>query len=165
MSHVEKRNLTVFVVAIAALLAGGALLANRTGILWADAQEESKVGCAGEGQPCAVTAGEAAGFPTVNASVESVPASACGCGEKHAASPAVMASVDAAPAGGCCSADKAAGCDSCGDKDAGCADCADKDAGCADCGDKDGGCGGCSQEPLPASSVEPTGCGCGSAPN
>ena len=121
MSRIEQRNLAVFVALVGGLLVGGALLANYSGILRADAQEQPKVGCAGEGKACGVTTNEAAGFP------------------------AVHASVDAVASGGCCSAEKAAGCDDCGDKGAGCDDCGGKDGACDDCGGKDGGCddGGC----------------------
>ncbi len=153
MSRKEQRNLAIFVAVVGTLLIGGALLANYSGILRADEQGQPKVSCAGEGKVCTGSATHAAGLP------------------------AVHASVDAAPSGGCCSADKAAGCGDCGDKDGGCdgcdgkeggcddcdGDCDDKDGGCDDCAGKDSGCGGCSQEPLPASSVEPQGCACGSA--
>ncbi len=120
MSRVEKRNLAIVVVVGGVLLAGGALLANYSGILRADAQEQPKVGCGGEGKVCAgsVAATEAAGFPTV------------------------YASVDDAPAGGCCSVEKPAGCcekpeGCCGEKPVGC--CEVPPAGC--CGKPQGpGC-------------------------
>ena len=124
MSQAEKRNLAIVVLVGGVLLAGGALLANYSGILRADAQEQAKVSCSSEGKACteSVAATEAAGFPTVHASV------------------------DGAPAGGCCPSEKAAGCGekaaSCGEKASGCSDeaggCTEKAAGC--CESKATGC-------------------------
>ncbi|MHC4167749.1 MAG: hypothetical protein ACYSWQ_12385 [Planctomycetota bacterium] len=110
MSRAEKRNVAIVVVVGGVLLAGGALLANYSGILRADTQEQPKVGCGGEGKVCtgSVAATEAAGFPTV------------------------YASVDEAPGEGCCSAEKPAGCGQMG------AGCGDKVGGC--CGEKPVGC-------------------------
>lgn len=119
MSRVEKRNLAIVVVAGGVLLAGGALLANYSGILRADAQEQPKVGCGGEAKVCtgSVAATEAAGFPTV------------------------FASADSAPVEGCCSAEKAAGC--CQERPAAC--CGEKPAGC--CDEPPAGCCGMPQGP------------------
>lgn len=129
MSSVEKRNLAIFVVAGGVLVVGGALLAS--GILRADAQEQPKVSCGGEGKVCteSVAATEAAGFP------------------------AVYASVDEAPAGGCCLAEKAA---ACSDETGGCSGnvpgcCEEKPAGCceippAGCCGKPQGPGCCASE-------------------
>ncbi len=125
MSRAEQRNLAIFVAVVGALLAAGALLANYSGILQADEPEQAKVSCSGEGEVCAVTANEAAGFPTVHASADAAPADGCsGCGDK--------------PAG--CSGEKPAGCS--GEKPAGCCD-EPPVGGCCD----EPKVGGCCDEP------------------
>ncbi len=103
MSRVEGRNIVIFVAAVGALLAGGALLANYSGILRADAQEQPEVTCAVEGKVCTHAKAVTAAFPTVHASL------------------------DSAPAGGCCPVDKPAGCcemppSYCAEKPVGCCD-------------------------------------------
>jgi len=142
MSHAEKRNVAILVVVGCVLLAGVTLLANYSGILRADAQEQPKVGCGGEGKVCtgSVAATGAAGLATVHASV------------------------DEAPAGGCCSAEKAA---TCSDETGG---CSGKVAGCCEakptaCSDETGGCTGnvagcCEAKPAGCCEVPPAGC-CG----
>ncbi len=121
MGRAEQRNLAIFVAVVGALLAGGALLANYSGILQADEPEQAKVSCSGEGKVCAATATEAAGFPAVHASAETAHPEGCCSSEK---------------AGGC--GDKAAGC---GDTPAGCS--GEKPAGCCD----EPPIGGCCDEP------------------
>ncbi|UCF15746.1 MAG: hypothetical protein JSW59_20315 [Phycisphaerales bacterium] len=114
MSRTEQRNLAIFVGVILGLLVGVGVLANYTGILRADSnQEPAKVSCSSGGGACADSATAAAGLTNVAASVE------------------------AGETGGCCSVEKAAGCgqqcgDGCGDKTTGCGNPAgcSKEEGC-----------------------------------
>ena len=119
MSRAEKRNVAIVVVVGGVLLASGVLLANYSGILRADAQEQPKVGCGGEGKVCtgSVAATEAAGFPTVYASVDEAPAEACFSAEKPAGCGQMGAGCWEKPAGccevppmGCCGKPQGPGC-------------------------------------------------------
>ena len=136
MSRLQQRNLAIVVVVAGALLAGTALLANYTGILRADAQEQTQVAPCGQAKPCAGTATEAAGFPNV------------------------YASVDAAPGEACCAAKKAAGtCDKltacCGERPEAC--CGKPIACCEE--EPEGCCGkpqtGCCEQPVPGCCEKP----------
>ena len=84
MSRLQQRNLAIVVVVAGALLAGTALLANYSGILRADAQEQTQIASCGQAKPCAGTATEAAGFPNVYASADAAPGEAC-CAARKAA--------------------------------------------------------------------------------
>jgi len=105
MSRIEQRNIVILVAVVAGLLAGVAVLANYSGILRADTQEQpAAAACTSEGKACTHAEAQAGAFPNV------------------------FASAEAAPAGGCCPGEKPTGC--CEKPPAGC--CEEAPAGCCE---------------------------------
>lgn len=119
MSRIKQRNLVVGAAVVAALLAGGVLLANYSGMLRAQAQpqEQPKVGCAAQGTACSMAATNPDAAENVYASVDTASAGE-GCVAGHAA--------------GAC--EKPEGC--CEERPAGCCEkpvgCCEKPAGCCE---------------------------------
>lgn len=119
MSRIEQRNLVIGVCVVAALLAGGVLLADYSGVMRAQGQpqEQPKVGCAGQGTACSMAATNTDAAENVYASVDTASLGECRL---------------AAHAAGAC--EKPEGC--CEEKPAGCCEkpvgCCEKPAGCCE---------------------------------
>ncbi len=126
MSRLEQRNLAIVVVVAGALVAGTALLANYTGILRADAQEQTQVASCSQTMACAGTATEAAGFPKVCASADAAEGEACCAAKKAAGTCDKLTACCGEEPGSCC--DKVVAC--CEEKPAGC--CEEPQAGCCE---------------------------------